>query len=239
MQTLNLPQNQIIYLQLRLKGLYEGTDYKSATLQLIEWLDKQFKPKTILTPVFNYSFTKTGIYDRTSSPCQVGRFGEELRLILGPEHRTMNPIFSVMDTHGFLKGRHINENTAYGKGSLLDMLEPEGYISLNINLDDLKIFQYHVLEQQHNVDYRYIKIFEGKVSADGVQFEQVQFEYFVRNTELDTQWRREKMKQDLMQQGLLQIQQFKSCECNWIHSADLKSFISKKLQENIRYLITD
>lgn len=238
-KSLNLPKNQILFLHVRLKGLSDELSYTEQASEIISSLNDYYEPKTILVPTFTYSFTKTGIYDRVNTPSEVGRFGEEVRKLFSPEHRTMNPVFNCIDTNLFYKTISIDEATAFGKGSLLDILSGIGYIIVNINLDNLINTHLHYLEYTNNVDYRYQKIFDGKVSADGKIFQEIKYNYFVRNLDIDTKWRRSKIENYLAIEKVLVKQDYNGISLNWLKTKGMDRAIRNILATDIRFLITD
>lgn len=236
---LKLPKDQILFLHVRLKGLDGAMHYADQSKEIIASLNNLYKPKTILIPTFTYSFTKTGFYDRTNTPSEVGRFGEEVRKLYSPEYRTMNPVFNCIDTNRYFKNINIDETTAFGQGSFLDLLARTGYIILNINLDNLINTHLHYLEYTNNVDYRYNKVFPGKVSFDGKTYKEINYNYFVRVLEIDTKWRRKKIENYLSKENVLVKVDYDTNSINWLKTNDMDYSIRKALASDIRFLITD
>jgi aminoglycoside N3'-acetyltransferase len=121
----------------------------------------------ILVPAITYSFNKTGIYDRTNTPSEVGRFGQEIRLAFAPAQRTMNPVFSVIDCKQVTNNVEICQDTAFSRYSLWEDLNIIGHICLNIKLQVPPISTHlHFLQARHQVPCRYPKTFKGRVSTD-------------------------------------------------------------------------
>ena len=88
----------------------------------------------------------------------------------------------------------ISQDTAFARHSLWDNLNSTGYICLNINLQvPLVSTNLQFLEARHQVPYRYPKTFQGRVSTDGSDWTNVQYEYYVRDLDHDTYWRRDKL----------------------------------------------
>ena len=111
LKNLNIPANCIIVLHIRLKDLEIKLElnkknrtilYQELSSSIISLIKNLFCPKTIIIPTFTYCFTKTGIYNRLETISEVGRFGEEIRLMY-KENRTCDPIFSVIDIDNYLK----------------------------------------------------------------------------------------------------------------------------------------
>jgi len=240
-QNLNIPKNEILFVHARLKGLNIDIEYQEVTKQIIGYFEHYYKPKTILIPTFTYSFTKTGLYDRLNTPSEVGRFGEEARELFDYSHRTLNPVFNVIDTNRYVLKNDLEKkyHTAFGKGSLLSSLSNEGYFILNINLDKLINTHLHLIEYENRVPYRYKKIFDGVLISEIDTSEEICFEYFVRNLDIDTSWRRDKIKGALLNERALSVVQHDGIEVNYVHSQDLSKSISEKLKLNPYYLISD
>lgn len=234
-KSLKIPTNEIIFLHVRLKGLTTNISYSEQSKQIIGFLQELYSPKTILIPTFTYSFTKTGIYDRVHTVSEVGRFGEEVRTLYNYLNRTMNPVFSVCDTETLFHKMKIDNTKAFGKNSYFDQIARKGFIICNINTQEPVFSHLHYLEYENKVDYRYKKTFQGKVSEDGRNFTKINFEYFVRNLDMDTKWRREKIFKYLQQEKVVQ----EGIHAHWIHSSEMDKAINKVLSMDIRFLITD
>jgi len=245
---LAIPTGQILMLHVRLKGLREserlspilgGCDYPTLAQLILEGIMRQFKPVAILVPAFTYGFTKTGVFDRTKTAGEVGRFGEEVRSTASPEVRSLDPIFSVLDLHGVLTRPEGGYVTAFGPGSMFDQLRQKTFVSVNINVPDLFGTYLHYLEHRLGVPYRYSKVFRGLVCPDGNSWEPIEYEYYVRNLDVDTRWRREKIAAELIQRGVLHQAEVDSVPLRWIQSTDLDMAMGELLSRNPYYLVTD
>lgn len=234
-ESLKLPTNEIIFMHVRLKGLDTNLSYNEQSKQIIGYLNEFYSPKTILIPTFTYSFTKTGIYDRVHTVSEVGRFGEEVRASYSYLNRTMNPVFSVMDTESLFQKMDIDETKAFGENSYFDHIARKGFIMCNINTQEPIFSHLHYLEYKNKVDYRFKKTFPGKVSEDGKNFTGTNFEYFVRNLDMDTKWRRKKILKYLQQEKIVN----ECLHAHWIDSPQMDKAINKVLSKDIRFLITD
>ena len=249
LKPLGLPQGSILVLHVRLKGLLESNreitqsfksiDYRKLSTDLLAVLNDLYKPQGILVPTFTYSFTKTGIYDRTSTPGEVGRFGEEIRQIFPVKARTLDPVFNFIDCDGILKNRERSEYTAFGKDSLWYSLMEWGHVCLNINVPELFGTYIHYLEAFHAVPYRYPKIFAGRISADGHSWQDVNYEYYVRDLDRDTRWRREKIAAFLKAHGVLQDSGTGQVPLRWFHSSGMDEILGRALRQDPEFLISD
>lgn len=250
LKPLGLPQGSILVLHVRLKGLLESNreitqsfksiDYRKLSTDLLAVLNDLYKPQGILVPTFTYSFTKTGIYDRTSTPGEVGRFGEEIRQSFPAKTRTLNPVFSLVDCDHILDGLLISEASAFGPDSLWQRLGEIGHTCVNLNLPQPIITTYlHYLEAQHAVPYRYPKMFTGRISADGHGWHDVNYEYYVRDLDRDTRWRREKIAAFLKAHGVLQDSGTGQVPLRWFHSSGMDEVLGRALRQDPEFLISD
>lgn len=237
-KNLKLPKNEILFLHARLKGLESGSDYQEITKQILGYLEDFYSPKTILIPTFTYSFTETGCFNRVETPSEVGRFSEESRRMFSSSFRSMNPVFSVVDTKKYYISRSdVRNDTAFGEKSLFNLLSVENHIVINFNLEQLFSTFFHYIEQRFGVDYRFMKYFSGTIT-DGDFSESIVFDYYVRRYEIDTGFRRSKIELDLGEKNLIKYVLNKQ-GMKWIYSSDLFAFLQSKIEFNQRYLIED
>lgn len=244
---MDLPFDAILVLHVRLKGLIadfgdatsDQHDYRKLSEDLIEVLEDLYRPRGILVPTFTYSFTKTGIYDRMTTPGEVGRFGEEVRAAFPWTARTMNPVFSFIDCHNILTERESLEFTAFGPDSLWARLSDWGHVCVNINVPELFGTYLHYLEAYHGVSYRYTKDFPGRVSPDGKVWKNIKYEYYVRDLDRDTRWRREKIAAFLHEHKVLHDRVYGSTLVRWFHSTAMDEILGAVLEKDAEFLISD
>lgn len=239
LESIAMPEDEIIFAHVRLKDFCLGESYQRLARRLLEEINDLYRPKTILVPTFTYGFTDTGFYDRRNTPSEVGRFGEEIRQMHSFRLRTMNPVFSVVDTNGYFTLCRIDETTAFGPDSLMEILSTRNYVILNINLPELVSTHFHYLEYIHNVDYRFEKTFPGVVSSDGRDAQEIQYRYFVRDLDRDTCWRRDKVQRFLTGEEVLSLSEYDDIHSSWMYSRELESHLGAKLDENPQFMITD
>lgn len=238
-RALELPSAEILFVHLRLRGLAATESYARVSRQLLMAFQEWAAPTTILVPTFTYSFTSCRRFDRKNSPCEVGRFGEETRTHYARALRTMNPVFSCIDTAGYFTIGACDETSAFGERSLLDRLAQEGYVVVNLNLPSFVATHLHYLEYRHQVPYRFTKRFYGHISDDGEHFWPVQYAYYVRQLTRDTRWRREKIEGHLKARKALHFTGYRGIRGLWVRSQSLDEIIGEALQEDPHFLITD
>ena len=234
-KSLNLPQNEILFLHVALKGLGE-LPYNELSKQIVGYLEEFYKPKTILIPTYTYSFTQTPVFNRNLSASQVGRFGEEIRLLYGSKHRTSNPVFSVIDKNKvFVDTLPEDIHSAFAFGSLFYTLALEGYIMINLNLDKLLPAHLHYIEWYKKVPYRYSKIFNGEVfNGETIK---VNYNYFVRNLDQNSAWDRSRIQNYLESKAVVKNSSIKNCNLLWMHSKDMDRELNKVLDSNPLFLL--
>jgi len=236
----NLPENKIIILHAKLKDFKEitGASYADLSKAILNTLDSLFSPVTILVPSFTYTFTKSGIYHKQFSKSEVGRFSEEVRCFA--PYRTPDPIFNLLDTKNYLpsKAGDIDYRTAFDRNSLFEFLDREDSIIVNLGLDHLVSTQLHYIERCNRVSYRYDKFFTGVIYYDEVNWEHINYKYYVRNLEKDPKWNRNKIKEFLIQSGALHCVSKNNIELSWITAQSKNRLISKELRKDEMFLIT-
>ena len=237
LQKLNLPKNEILFLHVRLKGLDDNISYAALSNEIIEVLTELYNPKTILVPTFTYSYTKQGVYNKVTSPAEVGRFSEEIRNSYDPTFRTNNPVFNVIDTKNYLKNYPLKEESAFGEDSLMHLLHKRGHVVVNINVAEFISTYLHFLEFNYKVPYRYIKNFPGEVIFSENESKQIDYKYYVRDLDKDTAWNREKIKMTLLEEGGLSFFDFENFDVMWSHSKEIEKILGPKLEADGNFLL--
>lgn len=231
-----IPKNSKIILYVRLKNLQNNDlDYKKQSEHLLDMVRKFLSPCEIYVPTFTYSFTDTFNFDVNTTPSEVGRFSEEIRkFFLKKKYRTLDPVFSVIETeNGFFKNNKFNKN-AFGKSSIWKYLNDKSHYIININLNvPIIATQLHYLEYHAKVGYRYNKCFSGKVKGwDNIQ-QELTYKYYVRDLKANPVWDRHKILK-ICQDNKLVIESEKIKVFEWLK---LFNFLKKKLTNNSQYLL--
>ena len=231
-----IPSNSKIVVYVKLKGLIDdGDDYKIQANTLLNMIRDFLQPSEIYVPTFSYSFTKKNFFDVNTTLSEVGRFSEEIRGIFNSKrYRTLDPIFSLVETEkGLFKNHTFNDNS-FGPSSIWEYLDQHPHYIVNINLNlPIVSTELHHLEHKIKVPYRHMKNFKGVVRGwDNINSELV-YKYYVRDLELNPQWNREKLLTACYKHNLvLECGPIKLFEWN-----NLSNFLQKKLSYDINYLI--
>lgn len=143
---------------------------------------------TILLPLFNFDFAKGVAFDINHTPSHMGALTEIAR-----KHplavRTGHPIYSFAvigaQAHKF---KDINNFSGYGADSPFAVLREIGGKIAVLDLPDQDSMTfYHHVEEMHEVDYRYHKIFTGNYTDSSEITEAKDYGLFVRNVEKGVQ----------------------------------------------------
>lgn len=238
----NIPKNEILYIHARLKNIsdhFPECSYEELTKVTLNTITDVCQPKTILIPTYTYSFTKTGVYDVIKTPSEVGRLSEETRSIYSPSKKTLNPVFNHIDTAGFFENITLDETTAFGPGSLFEKLHTNGHIIVNLDVPKLIGTYLHYLEYAEKVPYRFDKIFKGTLIDMNRNSTQINYSYYVRKLEIDTQWRRDKIHDFIDKHHLANRIGIGGVNLQWIPSKSMDQAFLDKLIVDPCYLITD
>jgi aminoglycoside N3'-acetyltransferase len=181
LEGLGLPQGRPVMAHVRLKPLHEATGlgYAALARELLDLLHGVLAPATVLVPTFTYSFSKSGVFHRLFSRAETGRFSEEARR-LGLA-RTPDPMFSVLDSRGWLAGRPVDHGTAFGPGSLWELLDREDAVVLNLGIEAMVATQVHFVEECMRVPYRMDTVMPGVAYLDEGSWAPVNYRFFARD----------------------------------------------------------
>ncbi|MCD6577482.1 MAG: DUF4910 domain-containing protein [Anaerolineaceae bacterium] len=157
---------------------------------------------TLIVPTFNYDFCKGKPYIHEKSPSQVGLFSEQVRK--DPRAlRSFHPIFSFAGI-----GKRAEEvlsevgKSSFGKNSVFERLHKMDAKMIFFNVSMSFCTFVHYIEQQLNVEYRYLKYFSGQVSKREKTWTDT-FDFFVRYLDRDVTVSLGQFQDNLHQKGLL------------------------------------
>lgn len=191
-----IPSGSRLVVHAALKGLFdENISYNIQAQQLLNLIRETLNPNEIYVPTFTYKFTKTNYFDVRSTSSEVGRFSEEIReLFKDKKNRTLDPVFSVIETEkNLFQTKKINRE-AFGPSSIWKYLNDNEHYVVNINLKSpIVATQLHYIEYLCNVPYRYEKKFTGTLKDWFADENPIEYDYFVRDLELNPTWNRAKI----------------------------------------------
>jgi aminoglycoside 3-N-acetyltransferase len=240
LSNLKISENKIIIIHARIKTIKDNYDladesYGEITKTIIDYLTKKFNPETIIIPAYTFSYTKTGVYHKLFSKSEVGRFSEEARKI--GYYRTPDPIFSFIDTKSYFEDHKVNHKIAFGKGSIFEYFHNKDAVVLNIGLDKFIATQRHYAEYWYNVEYRFNKYFRGTVYNDETNFEDINYEYYVRHLDRPTDGNLPKITKELISDNVLQVYKSNNVNLFWLTCQSYMDFFKSKMKSDINYMI--
>jgi hypothetical protein len=243
---LAIPKNRIIFLHVALKELKLVThkSHEELTREILSSLSRLYSPKTIIVPTYTFrSFILSGVFHRTFSRSEVGRFSEEVRLH-HTQYRTPDAMWSVADTGDYL--RHLNldySRNDFLAGSLFDVLNAEDYIIINIGLRGSFATQIHCVEHACEVDYRFMQSFYGVFYDDAAHWKHISYETYMRrfNTEVEyyPSYNNIKRENYLLMQEVLQCKALsETLKISWISSQTLTETLTTAVELDKSFLVT-
>jgi len=157
---------------------------------------------TLIVPTFNYNFCKGKPYVHESTPSQVGLFSEQVRK--DPRAlRSFHPIFSFAAIGPQAEKVLGNVGkSSFGKNSVFERLHRMDAKMVFFNVPMAFCTFVHYIEQQLNVEYRYLKYFSGQVSK-GDQTWTDTFDFFVRYLDRDVTVALDRFQDNLQKKGIL------------------------------------
>ena len=231
--------NQHIILHVRLKGLLEdtyGNDYTQLSKKILNHFQTT-SPQSIAIPVFTYSFLKSTIFSIYDSASEVGRFSEEIRIQCPAQSRTLEPVFSFIDTENSGLVTSDWNLDAFGPSSLFKFWDDENAIIVNINLPKLITTQLHYIETISNVPYRYNKQFTGTVTCAKQHSHKINYNYYVRDLDLNPKWDRSFIANILIKEKLLHNCIWHQMPMMWFRAKDVRLFLQDKIKHDPYFLL--
>jgi aminoglycoside N3'-acetyltransferase len=233
-----IPSDSKIVVYVKLKGLIDDmSDYETKARSLLNMIRDLLRPSEIYVPTFTYGFTKKNFFKVINTPSEVGRFSEEIRNIFNSKrYRTLDPIFSVVETEKGSFGSKIFNDNAFGPSSIWEQLNHKPHYIVNINLNSpITSTELHHLEYKIKVPYRYTKNIKGEVVGwDNIKHE-FDYRYYVRDLELNPEWSRDKLLIACQNHNLV----IESGPIKLFEWTNLCNFLQNKLSYDINYLINN
>jgi aminoglycoside 3-N-acetyltransferase len=231
-----IPSGSKIVLHVSLKDLFDNKiEYKNQSSILLSMVRDFLQPSEIFIPTFTYSFTNGKIFDVKNSPSEVGRFSEEIRKIFyNKKKRTLDPVFSVVETENSFKSDNQINKQAFGNSSIWKYLNDNSHYIININMNEpLVATQLHFLEFENNVPYRYMKKFNGTFTDWNGKEHMIEYDYYVRDLKLNPIWNRAKIVKEAKVNSIV-LQHGSVTAFEWL---SLSKFLNLKIWNNSKYLI--
>ena len=193
---------------------------------------------TIIVPTFTYSATKSEVFDVDRTSSNVGLFSEKFRLIDGAK-RSHHPIFSVSaigkNTSYFIDARI---DDCFGKNTFFDKLYNNNVKIVMMGCDFERATFLHYVEQKLDVSYRYFKQFNARVHYKG-KTKNFIISYFVRNTQLSTNFNFELLESEALRKRKISIGPFGRFKARSILTKNLFEIASELIESDEYALIEE
>ena len=238
---LDIPKNEHVMVHARLVNLLNRSpklmDYKNASIYLLDAVRK-LDPKSIVVPVFTYSFTNNLSFSINNSKTEVGRFSEEVRLQCSPKLRTLDPIFSVIDVENFGWTSSEWNKEAFGHQSIWQSWDECNGIIINIDLPEIVSTQIHYIEKISQVPYRLNKTFIGNVSDLYDNTSKLQYNYFVRDLSHKFHWNRVKIISVLEDNNVVFNSTWHNIPIRWFRAKDIRKVLQPIMMSDPYHLLS-
>ena len=141
---------------------------------------------TILIPTFNWNICSNKYYDYNKTKSKTGMLGN-VALKMPGFKRTYHPIYSFAvwgkERDIFLS---MDNKDSFGIGSPFDYFYKNNYKNIFIDIGFADSFTFiHYVEQCHNVDYRFVKEFNGEYVDENGNTKECTCSMFVRHLDID------------------------------------------------------
>lgn len=239
---LSIPKGQIILLHVGLKELHlkYGLNYDYLSRTLLEQITQVLQPLTVLVPTYSLSYVQTRYFNVANTPSDIGRFAEEIRLLKGyGNKRTINPIYSIIDSSQAIDMTLIDNDTAFGRGSLWDYLNERGHYCLNLGIKSSFVTTFfHHIEELHGVPYRELIYLDGHVDDNAGTIKDVSYRFFARNRDR-LQWDRARLRNELLANSIMKYEPFPHLPVNYYYSEQAFNYIDRKLACDKFFLVSE
>ncbi len=206
-------------------------------LTLAKLILGEFKGDNVWFPAFNYDFPRSGIFVVDEDNIKTGAINSAVRRLANTK-RTPNPIFSHVGV-----GDSFSAETEFTyfefskKSDFYKIYQNNGMINLiGCGVESLTFI--HLAEEICKVPYRYYKTFEGIVTNNGQELN-TSITYRVRPQNVYFQYDWEKLRTDLVSQGILQDINIFGFAALRMSSRDLYDFLISGIESNPYYLLDD
>lgn len=208
---------------------------------ILENIEK--KNGNICIPAYTLSYTKSEEYNLLTTPsANVGAVCEEVRKEF-PEKRTVDALFSYTVFGDGISRKHfeISDYESFGHGSLMEeVFNKDGYI-WSIGGVFRNSTEIHFIEKLLEIDYRYDKIFNGKIiDRDGKTHDQ-QIKYFCKKFDYNLAYDFRNLEIELREDGLMETIKAEGFPIfvSGIKFKTLYDYVEIKIRKDKNYLIKD
>ena len=208
---------------------------------LLEEIEK--KKGNICIPSYSFSYTKNEDYNILKTPCvNVGAVSEHVRE-KHPERRTVDALFSYIIYGDKISKKHyeISDYETFGKGSIMEeVFNLDGYVWAigGVFKNSTEI---HFIEKLLEINYRYDKIFRGKlIDKEGKSHDQ-QITYFCKNFDYNLWYDFKNLENELRDDGLIETMKVEGYPffISGIKFRTLYDYAENKIKKDKMYFLKD
>ena len=235
-KSLNIKRGDKLIIHTNISGLFQYmNNSKSMSLFLNLILKKIGSTGTLVIPTYNYDFTKGKAYIKNKSPSHVGMFTNYL-LKKYSKKRTNNPIFSHLIFGKLSKVLHLSDNfEMFGEKSIFANFLRFDFKIICFCCSPTFITLIHYFEKKLNVDYRFDKLFKGKIKIHNKLTTKV-IKYRVGKKKINYTLKESNLLKLLKKKKFLE-KPFGRFLCYSVKASYLYNSIRKKIQKNSKFLI--
>lgn len=193
---------------------------------------------TLIVPTFSYSFCRGEVYDKNSSKCTVGAFGEYFRKI-SSVYRTDCPIFSHAVLGANMDKFKLYNDDCFGTNSAFATLHKMGgkIVLLGLNGEGFTFNMY--AEQNAGVSYRYFKDFSGEIIDENGLKSQKSVKYFVRDIAINPQADRQKRLKFMLENGAAKCVEFGLSDICVIDAKKAFDILVDQMKKHEKYFLKE
>ncbi len=236
-----IPSGRAILVHARLRGVREqtGNEYRELADNLLRCL-LACRPSLLLIPTYTiYGFMAMRIFHSGHAHSEVGRFSEEIRCLGYP--RTPDPMFSMLDVLGALP-EGLNYLRTFGPNTLFDYLLRQDGIVINVDMPGFYATPVHHVEMQHNVPYRFKRVFDGHMQTTDEPWTRVCYQTYVRKHNLYgtgsyPHYNYQRRDNYLREQGVINESRSQTGYLAWAELSAFCSAISQILTKDTCFLV--
>ena len=164
---------------------------------------------------------------RTGS--EVGKFSEEIRKTQ-KSYRTFDPIFSFINFDNRLKVKKRLSKNSFDDDSIFKIIYKKKFLIINIGLDEIVSSQFHKIEFDNNVPYRYNKLFKGRINN-----QKISYNYFVRDKNYS--FNRKKILEDLLKEKIVKEKTYEKIKVRYFDVWSLTKYLNRRIKQDNYYLV--
>jgi len=216
-------------------GIPAGVSPRDALHTYSEMLESACGSRVLVFPTFNYDFCRTGIYDVSADPCQVGALNDHYRMHRA-RARTLTPVFNFCSSSDSIPISIPSDNPFDESSTFAELRRRGAQIVFFGAPFSSNTFLHHV-EEDANVGYRYIKPFPGVIRSAN-ESRAITLRYRVRPLDDSVVYDWKRLEEDLRSRGILRSRAVGNATLLACGAEDLFRYWRERLGEDELWLLT-